>query len=177
MKTREVIGKTGSREGQALIIIALAVGILLFAVLWVADVHHIVFTKDKTQNAGDAAALSAARWQASTLNFQGELNLMHAMALAAGNYDAASVITQTQARLAFTGPMTAVAAAQQGAKLNGMPVNDDFTAYVKDRAAIVRRQYAAQQGGIPEPYPNAWNEYAAMLDAIAADGVAAGIDN
>ena len=169
--------RSARRDGQALIIIAIAVGILLFAVLWVADVHHIFQTKNKTQNAGDAAALSAARWQASTLNFQGELNLMHAMALAAGDFNAASVITQTQARLAFTGPMTAVAAAQQGAKLNGMPVNEEYTAYIRERAGVVRRMYAAQQGGMPEPYPNAWREYSAMLDAIADDGVAAGIDN
>ena len=165
------------RSGQALIFIAMAVAILLFAALWVADVHHIVFTKNKTQNAGDAAALAAARWQASTLNFQGELNLMHAMAIAAGDYETASVVTQTQARLAFTGPMTAVAAAQQGAKLNGMFVNEDFTDFVREHASQVRREYNAQNGGIPEPYPDAWHEYAIMLDAIADDGVAAGIDN
>ena len=165
------------RRGQALIFIMMTVVILLFAVLWVADVHHIIFTKDKTQNAGDAAALAAARWQASTLNFQGELNLMHAMALAVGDFNAAAVITQTQARLSFTGPMTAAAAAQQGAKLNGMFVNEDFTAFVRERAIEVLSGYGAMTGGLPEPYPNAWREYAAMLNALADDGVAAGIDN
>lgn len=165
------------RSGQALIFVVMAVVILLFAALWVADVHRIIFTKDKTQNAGDAAALAAARWQASTLNFQGELNLMHAMALAAGNFAAADVITQTQARLSFTGPLTAVAAAQQGAKLNGMFVNEEFTAFVRERAAQARGEYAAASGGLPEPYPNAWREYASMLSALASDGIAAGIDN
>ena len=158
----------------------MALVILIFAALWMADVHRIIFVKDRSQNAGDAAALAGARWQASTLNLIGELNLMHAVALAAGAPGAVDVITNTQLRLSFTGPMTGVAAAQQGAKLNGMYVNDDFTEFVREHADDVRRQYGAVIGGttaLPEPWPGAWDEYADMLGAIADDGVAAGVDN
>lgn len=168
------------RSGQAILFTAMALVILLFAALWMADVHRIIFVKDRSQNAGDAAALAGARWQASTLNLIGELNLMHAVALAAGAPDAVDVITNTQIRLCFTGPLTGVAAAQQGAKLNGMYVNEGFTAFVREHANDVRRQYAAIVGGstaLPEPWPGAWDEYADMLDAIADDGVAAGVDN
>ncbi|MGI5868593.1 MAG: pilus assembly protein TadG-related protein [Kiritimatiellia bacterium] len=168
------------RSGQAILFTAMAIVILLFAALWMADVHRIVFVKNRSQNAGDAAALAGARWQASTLNLIGELNLMHAAALAAGAMDAVDVITNTQIRLCFTGPMTGVAAAQQGAKLNGMNVNEDFTAFVREHAAQVRNQYGASVGGstaLPEPWPGAWDEYADMLNAIANDGVAAGVDN
>lgn len=173
-------GIFSGQSGQAILFIAMAVVILLFAALWVADVHRIISVKDRSQNAGDAAALAGARWQASSLNLMGELNLMHALALATGNSNAVDVITNTQLRLCFTGPMTGVAAAQQGAKLNGMYVNDEYTAFVRDHADQVRTSYAATIGGasaLPEPWPGAWAEYADMLDAIADDGVAAGIDN
>ena len=168
------------REGQTLLFMVLALVIITVAVLWMADVHHIISVKDRSQNAGDAAALAGARWQGTTLNFIGELNLMHAAALAIGDFQAIDVITNTQKRLCFTGPMTGVAAAQQGAKLNGMHVNEDFTDFVREHADEVRNDYAAIVGGtsaMPEPWPGAWMEYAAMLDAIADDGVAAGIDN
>lgn len=173
-------GPFSGRGGQTILFVAMAVVILLFAALWMADVHRIVAIKDKSQNAGDAAALAGARWQASTLNLIGELNLMHALALATGNSNAVDVITNTQVRLSFTGPLTGVAAAQQGAKLNGVYVNEAFTEFVREHAQQVRDDYAATVGGanaLPEPWPGAWNEYATMLDAIADDGVAAGIDN
>ena len=176
MKTSE----NSRRSGQVLIFAAMAAAILMFAVLWMIDVHRIIFLKDRSQNAGDAAALAAARWQATSLNLLGELNIMHAAALAAGNADAADVITNTQLRICFTGPLTGVAAAQQGAKLNGIRVNDEYNELFREHADTVRNGYATTVGGtsaLPEPWPNAWEEYAGMIDAIASDGVAAGIDN
>ncbi len=169
-----------SRGGQAAVFILMALVILLFAALWSADVHRIIFIKDRSQQAGDASALAAARWQASSLNLLGELNLMQALALIGGDTDAVDLITNTQARLAFTGPMTGMAAAQQAAKLNRIYANPDFTDLVREHAATVRNTYTRRFGGemlFPEPYPGAWGEYAAMLDAIADDGVAAGADN
>ena len=46
--------------GQVILVVLLAVLVLLFAALWLADVHHLVMARDRTQNAGDAAALAAA---------------------------------------------------------------------------------------------------------------------
>jgi len=158
----------------------MALVILIFAALWSADIHRILFVKDRSQNAGDAAALAAARWQASSLNLLGELNLMHALALAVGDSDTVDLVTNTQARLCFTGPMAGMAAAQQAAKLNGIYVNPEYTEFVFEHAALVRNEYTQLVGGqmlFPEPYPNAWNEYATMLETIAQDGVAAGADN
>ena len=168
------------RRGQAISFVLMALVILFFVFLWSADLHRIVGAKDRSQNAGDAAALAAARWQASSLNLAGELNLVHALALAFGDDASAALATNTQARLCFTGPMAAFAAAQQAAKLNGVPANSAYTSFVRQRAALVRHGYAATFGGqvlIPEPYPGAWHEYAAMLEAVADDGIAAGPDN
>ena len=166
--------------GQTLPLVLLAALILLFAALWMADVHLAVTAKDRTQNAGDAAALAGARWQGTTLNLVGELNLFHALALCAGDDAAAGAITNAQLRALFAGPLAGVAAAQQAAKLNGAPVNDEFTDFVREAARNVRRGYSARVGGalaLPEPWEGAWDAYADLLDALAADGIAAGIDN
>lgn len=180
MKTWRMWGTFRGRGGQALFLTTMALLILLFALLWMADVHRIIFVKDRSQNAGDAAALAGARWQASTLNLIGELNLAHAMALVAGVPEAVDAITNTQLRVCYTGPMTGVAAAQQGAKLNGMYVNETFTEWVREHAQKVRQEYGKGVGGVtalPEPWEGAWEEYAAMLEALADEGIAAGIDN
>ena len=172
---------TGSRSGQAIAFIMMALVILFFVVLWSADLHRFISAKDRSQNAGDAATLAAARWQASSLNLIGELNLLHVLALAAQDDAAVHLVTSTQARLCYTGPMTAFAASQQAAKLNGIPVNEEFTDFTRERAAIVRMGYAGLFGtgmfAFEEPYPGAWTEYASMIDAVADDGVAAGADN
>ena len=166
--------------GRTLPLVLLAVLILLFAVLWMADVHHAVTAKDRTQNAGDAAALAGARWQGTTLNLEGELNVFLALARAAEDAAAEEAITNAQLRALFAGPLAGVAAAQQAAKLNGAPVNEDFTEFVREAARNVRRGYSARVGGdlaLPEPWDGAWDAYADLLDALAADGIAAGVDN
>ena len=168
------------RSGQAIVFILMALVILLFVALWSADIHRIIFVKDRSQNAGDAAAMAAARWQGSSLNLMGELNLMHALALALDDHVSVSLITNTQIRLCFTGPMSGMAAAQQAAKLNGIPVNQEFTEFVRSHATTVRHHYTTDIAGevlFPEPYPDAWNEYATMLEVLASDGIAAGPDN
>ena len=169
------------RGGQVLPLVFLAVLALLFAALWVADVHHVVRAKDRTQNAGDAAALAAARWLGTTLDMEGGLNLAHAAALAAGDGDAVEAITNAQMRALFAGPLVGVAAAQQAAKLNGAPVNREFTDFVRERAAVVRRGYSATMAdgstAFEEPWEGAWDDYADMLEALADDGIAAGVDN
>ena len=172
------------RSGQALIFFMIVLVILVFVVLWNYDLNKILFVKSVTQNAGDAAALAAARWQGITLNMVGDLNLMHAMAIRPDGEDAdiAGAISNIQARLCYTGPMIAFMAAQQAAKNNGVYQNDDFSRFTLERAQIVRRDYpsAADPDGeplFPEPYPGCWHEYADMLEFIANEGVAAGPDN
>ena len=179
----ERTGRTagGGRGGQVLPLVFVAVLSLLFAALWLLDVHRAVLAKDEAQNAGDAAALVAARWLGDTLNLEGDLNLAHAAALAAGEADAVEAITNAQLRALFSGPLAGVAAAQTAAKLDGVPENPDFTAFVRARATLARRGYSAVlsdgSAAMPEPWPGAWSEYADMLERIAARGVAAGIDN
>ena len=169
------------RRGQVILLVLFAAIALLVAALWLADIHHAVLAKDKTQNAGDAAALAAARWQATALDLEGELNLFHALALASLDHAAVEAVTNAQLRLLFAGPLAGVAAAQQAAMLNGAPSNPDFKEFVLDCARTARRGYGARLGdgstAMPEPWPGAWDDYADALEAIAEGGVAAGVDN
>jgi len=172
--------RLNQQAGQAVIFILLALVTLVFFLLFIVDLHQIVRRKNQTMNAGDAAALAAARWQGSTINLVGELNLMHILALAEQNDAAVHAITNMQKRLCFTGPLTALFASGMAAKNNHIYNDDEMTDLIHEHAETVRNQYATIFNGamyFPEPWPGAWGEYAAMLDQVAADGIAAGPDN
>lgn len=167
------------RSGQAIVLILAVLVVLLAALLWDSDVHTLVTRKIKAQNAGDAAALAAARWQANALNLVGELNLAHIQALENRDYASVEAITSLQARVAFAGPLAAMAAANAAAKVNGITNNADFTAEIQEHATKAAR-YGVSVGdepAIPEPFPGAWGEYSAALRDIASRGVAAAPDN
>ncbi|MCG2659539.1 MAG: pilus assembly protein TadG-related protein [Kiritimatiellae bacterium] len=162
-----------STAGQTMIFMIMALLILAVVIVWVFDVHTVLYLKARTQNAGDAAALAAARWQGISLNLIGDLNILQALALSRGDTTAAAQITDVQARLCFVGPLVGLLASQQAAKNNRAYVNPDYMAILMEHVADVS-DYA---DFFPEPYTNAWPEYAGMLANIAEQGVAAGPDN
>jgi len=61
-----------------MIFMIMALLILAVVIVWVFDVHTVLHIKARTQNAGDAAALAAARWQGVSLNLIGDLNILQA---------------------------------------------------------------------------------------------------
>jgi hypothetical protein len=68
------IERLQSEEGQAMVFVAL-VGLIIFLFFAMTmNVAELVNTKIKNQNAADAAALSAAAWQARTLNLVSAAN-------------------------------------------------------------------------------------------------------
>jgi len=162
------------------VFLLLALTALVFVLLFNVDLHRIIQRKDQVQNAGDAAALAAARWQGASINLVGELNLLHVLALVAQSPDAVDAITNMQARLCFTGPTTGLLAAQVAAKENHIYVDPDMTTLLTEHAATVRSLYASSLDNstyYAEPWPGAWDDYAAMIEAVAAEGIAAGPDN
>lgn len=169
-----------SRSGQAMIFIIMIVVILASFVLWNFDLHKIVYIKNVSQNGGDAAALAGARWQATTLNLIGDLNVMQAVALSRGDTNEVVAINNLQARLCYVGPMIGLATAQQAAKNNGIFNNEKFADRLREHAADVL-EYGELGGDgqmmFTEPYSNAWVEYSAMIQSVADGGVAVGPDN
>jgi len=162
--------RRASRSGQVVLILAFILLGLVFLFLMTSDIFLTVRNKNRVQNAGDAAALMAARWQGVTLNLIGELNLMHLAAACETNVEAMAGIVALQERLAITGPMVGFWAANETAKRNGAPVDDDMT-------EIVRYAARAADTYSSPTWPEKGADYAAMLRMIAADGVAAGADN
>jgi hypothetical protein len=174
-------GNTKKRAGQTIIFLMVVLVILVLAVVWQFDIHKILRVKGKTQDAGDAAALVAARWQGITLNLIGDLNIMKAAALTHTNSAALNSISNLQARLCYTGPMIGFMASQQAAKNNGIYANQAYTSNLVEHADNVRNDYGRIGPGgkmlFPEPYSGCWQDYASMLSAVARNGVAAGPDN
>jgi hypothetical protein len=170
------------RGGQTIVFLLLALTILAFVFLWNVDLHRIVWAKSLSQNAGDSAALAAARWQAETLNLVGELNLMHALAMSLNNADtpaAVDAITNMQARVCFTGPLIGLMAAQVAAKNNRLYEQQDFTDAILSNAAKVRSYDDTVDGVMdyPPPFPDAWLDYATMLETAGNHGIAAYPEN
>lgn len=170
---------SGRSRGQAALFLLMALVILLAVFLRNVDIHSAAIAKTKAQNAGDASALAAARWQANTLNLVGELNVAHVAALSGGDASAVHAITSMQARVLFAGPLTALVAAQAAARKNGIRPNPEFSSLLQDHAAKVL-EYGAQVAGgpaMPEPFPGAWRDYHDSLLSISANGVVAAPDN
>lgn len=165
-----------------MIFIVVIVILLAFVALWSFDLHKTVYMKFLSQNAGDGAALAAARWQGLTLNLVGDLNVLKAVALTQGDAGAATAIEGLQARLCYVGPIVGLAAAQQAAKNNGVFVSGPFTTNLMEHAEQVLYDYPSQVAPdgtllFPEPYPGCWAEYGQMLLTLASDGIAAAPDN
>ncbi len=168
-----------NRRGQTIVLFMMVLVALALILFWVMDLHRILHIKSRSTTAGDSAALAAARFQALTLNLVGELNIMQAVALCNDDAAAANTIADVQARLCFTGPMTALVASQIAAKNNHIFANDDFTEELNRHADEVEDYDTYTGSGMlfPEPYPGAWQEYADMIRAVATEEVAAAPDN
>lgn len=161
-------------SGQVMIFLLMVLLFLSIVLIWNFDLHNVIHLKLRSQNAADAAALAAARWQGITLNLIGDLNIMQAVALSAGASNAAQQIAETQSRLCYAGPIIGLLASQQAAKNNGIYVNPSFSERLAAHANSVLSDYNAV---FAEPYADCWNEYGAMLMSVANSGVAAGPDN
>ena len=168
------------RKGQVALLLAFALAaIALFALLNV-DIFISTSAKMKLENAGDAAAIAAARRQGELLNAIGRLNRDHIAAAAANRTNECREIVMRQRRLALTGPVEALRLASNAAEKNGMEPNPDFAAILREHAADVRGVYSgggAEGDPYPEPYPGAWSEYAAAIENACSGGLAAGPDN
>jgi len=162
------------KNGQAVVFMLMALTVLVFMLFWKLDLASIIRAKDRAQNAGDAAALAGARWQAASLNLIGEMNLLHALAVLEDDEDTGDMLTGMQLRMCYAGPMVGLLAMQQAAKQNRIPVNAEFTEFLEEHVRTVRFSYPERYA---EPWPGAWDDYADMLDIVVGDGIAAGPDN
>jgi hypothetical protein len=162
-----------NRSGQAILFLIMVLMVALFAVLWNFDLHKTVILKMRMRDAGDSAALTAARWQAIALNTVGELNLVQAALLTdylAGGVPVESIeaelikLHNLRRRVALHGPLVAFAAAQQAAFHNGAHAN---AGYAREYSRLTI-DYGSGSGDAAEMA----EEYLALLDTIIENGIA-----
>ena len=165
------------RRGQVALYLVLVLVAITVLAIGNVGVFLSVRAKNHAMNAGDAAALAAARRQAELLNEIGRLNLRHAEADYVGDWERAREIVREQRRIAFLGPLDCVRAANEAAVANGAATSDEFSQILLTHAADVSSKYAQYPELYPEPWDGAWEEYAAELRAVAAGGLAVGPDN
>ncbi|MCX6899013.1 MAG: pilus assembly protein TadG-related protein [Verrucomicrobia bacterium] len=162
---------TGSHRGQTLIFMMMIMIILTFVAFSVYDTQHVVVQRVRAQNSSDSAALTGARWQVSSLNAIGEINLMKVTTqivtegpLPFGNTLSGfnpnqqgyyqplfSALDKLQAKIALTGPMMGVLYAEQAAKLNGMHAIPAYATIFSDIA-----QFVQQNAGNPNILNDRW---------------------
>ncbi len=169
------------KRGQvALYLLMVLVGIFLIALLNV-DTFGFVRGKNRAQNAGDAAALAAARKQGRLLNEIGKLNISHILAALENDEERCEGIVLDQRKLALLGPVDGLRLANNAAKKNGMEVRDEFAEILRRHVANIRLVYMGGTNSdgepYPEPYPGAWGEYAAAIEQVISEGLACGPDN
>ena len=184
------------RRGQTLIFMMMIMIILTFVAFSVYDTQHVVVQRVRSQNSSDAAALMGARWQLSSLNAIGELNLMKITTQIVtegpspfGNTEGQpemwqplySALDKLQARVYFIGPMLGVLHAQQAAKLNGMHAVTTYANTFYSLAQLIEN-HISDDFFIYHPWLQLFSDnerqqllvdYAALCREIGDQGVAA----
>jgi Putative Flp pilus-assembly TadE/G-like len=190
-----ISAKKYKEQGQVLIFAIVILIILLIATLFLFDLHSIIRSKIKLETAEQSAALTAAKWQARSLNLIGEINLVKAAdtllldiptvgedrpaQIASAN----KTLTEMQSRISFCGPLIAFGAAQQAAKNNGINI------YVSDSKSGYKTVYSDFNNYLTKLNPSSefynygdvdeylnyykWRDpYVAMLQLIISQGLA-----
>lgn len=165
------------RRGQVAVYLVLVLVAITVLVLMNAGTFLAVRAKNHAMNAGDAAALAAAKVQAELLNEIGRLNLRHAEADLVGDYATSLEIVRQQKRLAFMGPLRCLKAADEAARANGAEPSSEMSGILMRHVSDIRTKYEANPELYPEPWEGAWEEYAGELAAVVSGGLAVGSDN
>ena len=166
-----------ARRGQVAVYLALVLVAIAFLTLMNVGAYLAVTAKNRTMNAGDAAALAVARHQAELLNQIGALNVDHLKAALADNEEACARIQEEQARLCFLGPLRGIFFGNAAAQANGAEPSDEMREILKQHVIDIRTVYAMTPEAYPEPWEGAWEEYAQALEVEIGKPLYAGPDN
>ena len=167
------------RRGQIILYILFVIVVLLMLTLLNLDTFIAVRSKNRLENAGDAAALAAAHRQASLINEIGALNAEHLIYAWKNETAECSRVTLEQRQKCLLGPVEALKLADEAARKNGMETREEFAAILAEHVNTVRTMYVGggENDPYPESYPGAWTEYATKIAEVVAGGLAAGPDN
>ena len=178
-----------ARNGQvALYLVAVLVAIAVLTFMNV-DIFLAIRAKNHATNAGDAAALAAARYQGELLNQVGEDNVDQLKAALKNDWQECLKIMERQRRRVFLGPLEAVQigcmaarTAVSGCEAGGGDYAEEFESakikkILEQHVFDIRSVYSADVDLFPEPWEGAWEEYAQHLELAIGGDVVAGPEN
>lgn len=169
-----------TRRGQVALYLVMVLVAIAFLVFMNVGAFLAVTARNRTMNAGDAAALAVAKLQGELLNRIGALNVEHLQAVLKGDAESAArcaEIAEEQARLCFLGPIDGIAVGNEAARANGIEMDDGMAKVLRQHVIDVRTIYAANPESYPPPWDDAWEEYAQRLELAIGGGLWAGPDN
>ena len=166
-----------ARRGQVAVYLALVLVAIAFLVVMNVSAFLAVRARNRTMNAGDAAALAVAKWQGELLNRIGADNVAHLKAVIKGDARACAEIAERQARACFLGPLDGIRIGNEFAKKNGAERCDELLEVFRQHVTDVRTGYEALPEQYPEPWKGAWEEYAQQLELTIGEGLWAAPDN
>lgn len=166
-----------ARSGQvALYLIGILVSILILTLMNVGT-FLAVRAKNRTMNAGDAAALAVAEYQGELLNRIGKLNVEHLRAALEDDDERCEEIVREQLSICFFEPLEGIRIGNDAAKRNDAEKSEAMAEIFRTHVADIKRFYVTNPEVYPEPFDGAWNEYAARLETAIANDMYAGPDN
>ena len=172
-----------ARNGQVAIYLVLTLVAIAFLTMMNVGAFLAVRAKNRAMNAGDAAAIAAAKRQGELLNAIGAANIEHLKLLFDASkkpdelFEACREIEMEQKRLCFLGPIDAMRDSNDAARENGAEANEKMLRMLRDHAAEVRGKYLPNPELYPEPWEGAWEEYAGKIETALSGGLWAGPDN
>lgn len=166
-----------AKRGQVALYLILALTAITVLAVMNVSTYLAVSAKNRTMNAGDAAALAVARHQGELLNRIGQLNIDHLKAALDNDEQKCREIEELQLRISFLEPLEGIAIGNEAAKRNGIEMDDEMTDVLRRHVSEIRTVYANTPELYPSPWEGAWEEYAARLEAAIGAGLWAGPDN
>ena len=111
-------------RGQVSVYLALVLFAVIMLVMMNVGVFLAVSAKNKTMNAGDAAAIAVAKMQGEILNRIGEDNILHLKAALKGDLEQCTAIQTRQLRACFLDPLEGIRLGSEAAAANGVEIDD-----------------------------------------------------
>lgn len=174
-----------ARGGQIVVYLALILVAIAFLVLMNVGTYLGVSTRNKTMNAGDAAALAVANHQGVLINRIGADNIAHLKAALKGDKQECERIVRNQLRTCFLGPLEGLRIGSEFAKKNGMDADEEMRNILLDHANDIIDLYLTDSHSFPPPWVvrvdghevSAWEEYAGALRLLLGTELFAFPDN
>lgn len=173
------------RSGQIVVYLALVLVAIVFLVLMNVGTYLSVSARNKTMNAGDAAALAVANYQGVLLNRIGQDNIAHLKAALKGDREECDKIVVRQLRTCFLDPIEGLRIGSEAAKRNGADADSEMRQIFEDHANDIIDIYLNDEKNFPPPWTvkvgshesNAWAEYASRLRVALGNDLYAAPDN